>query len=109
VCSSDLEAGIDGWKQISLEAIVQMDPDYILISTDDPANPELRNEVLSHPALQRLRAIKEKDRRALNIPNRYLSTLSFWNIRGIEELARALWPQDFTGVTFQDFDFRRKD
>ncbi|MBI3953621.1 MAG: ABC transporter substrate-binding protein [Chloroflexi bacterium] len=102
------KAGVEGWHQISLEAIAQMDPDYVLLSTDDPANPELPAQLFAHPAFTGLRAFKERERRIINIPSRYLSTLSFWNIRGIEELARALWPQDFAGVEFRDFDFRRE-
>ncbi|MSQ33243.1 MAG: ABC transporter substrate-binding protein [Dehalococcoidia bacterium] len=99
-------AGIDGFKQLSLEIILQLDPDYILTPGDDPANPQVRNELLHHPALQGLRALKEPQERLLAVPNRYLSTLSFWNVRGIEELARALWPQDFASVEFPAFDFQ---
>ncbi len=99
-------AGIDGFKPLSLEIILQLDPDYILTPGDDPANPQVRSEILGHPALQGLRALKEPERRVLVVPNRYLSTLSFWNLRGIEELARALWPQDFAGAEFPDFAFQ---
>lgn len=99
-------AGIDGWKQMSMEAIAQIGPDYILVPANDLTNPELRNQLLAHPALKGLRALREPGR-LLQIPDRYLSTLSFWNVRGIEELARALWPQDFAGMTFPDFDFKR--
>jgi len=31
------------------------------------------------------------------------TTLSHWNVRGIEELAMLLFPSKFAGVTFEDF------
>jgi hypothetical protein len=35
---------------------------------------------------------------------RYFTTLSHWNVRGIEDLAAVLFPEQFTGVTFGGFE-----
>ena len=29
------------------------------------------------------------------VENKHFTTLSYWNIRGVEDLARILWPDDF--------------
>ncbi|MBI3979873.1 MAG: ABC transporter substrate-binding protein [Chloroflexi bacterium] len=87
------EAGIKGNKQISLETIPEMKPDVILLAEVDLAKPELAEPVTGHPALQEVPAIKNK--RIVPVRQAYFNTLSHWNVRGIEDLAKILYPDDF--------------
>lgn len=87
------EAGISGNKDISVEAIPGMRPDLIVLVESDPTKPVLRQLVIDNPALQDLTAIKNG--RVAAVPQRYLTTLSHWNVRGVQELARFFYPSDF--------------
>lgn len=98
------ETGIDGWKQLGIETIAALRPDYIVVHSD--LGPELRNvreELLKHPGLVEVPAIKQG--RVIALPGRYFGTLSQWNVRGVEELARVLWPEEFKGLEFKDFSY----
>ncbi len=95
------EIGLEGAKQVNIETVVEMRPDVLIFNDVDVASPNIRNEVLANPVLQDLPAIKNN--RVYTLPARYLDTLSYWNVRGMEELAKLLWPQEFAGVTFADF------
>lgn len=95
------EAGIDRWQQITLEKVVELKPDVILVGQAEPGKKDFGQELLAHPSLQNVPAIK--NRRVLSLPGRLTSTLSHWNVRGAEELAKLLWPEDFAGVQFADF------
>ena len=37
------------------------------------------------------------------VPPRYHTTLSHWNVRGIEDLAKLLFPSHFSDVAFEEF------
>lgn len=84
------EAGLVGNREISLEVIPGMDPDYIVLAEPDPERPTLGQPILQHPAVRELRAIRED--RVIRIKSSLLGTLSQWNVTGAEELARALYP-----------------
>lgn len=94
------DSGLVGWQQISLEKLVEMAPDVIV--HDEYDADRLHSEILEHPAMADVPAVRHG--RIYEIPSRYLTTLSFWNIRGAEELARHLWPDALGSVTFDDFD-----
>ncbi|MCH7734651.1 MAG: ABC transporter substrate-binding protein [Chloroflexi bacterium] len=96
------EAGLDGHETVSLESIVAMNPDLIVITQPDPGASELRDELLGEPALAGVPAIA--DGRVIIGDPRFFTTLSHWNVRGIEELAAQLYPEVFAGVEFKDFD-----
>ena len=95
-------AGFEGNQTISLESIVAMNPDLIVITQPDPGASELRDELLGEPALAGVPAIA--DGRVVIGDPRFFTTLSHWNVRGIEELAALLYPDAFAGVEFKDFD-----
>lgn len=98
------EAGIDRNKTTSLEGIIAMSPQVIVISQPaDSGGTQFREQLLSDPALAEVPAIKSK-RVYLMLP-RLFTTLSFWNIRGAEELAKVLWPEDLGNRTFPPFSF----
>ncbi len=95
------EAGLDRWQQITLEKVVELKPDVILVAEAQPGQKDFGKELLGHPSLQNVPAIKNK--RIYALPSPLTSTLSHWNVRGAEELAKLLWPEDFKDVTFADF------
>jgi iron complex transport system substrate-binding protein len=95
------EAGITNWQQITLEKVVELRPDVILVGEATPGKKDLGRELLAHPSLQNVPAIKNGQ--VYTLPSRLTSTLSYWNVRGAEELARLLWPEEFKHVQFADF------
>jgi len=95
------EAGLQGWQQITLEKVVELKPDVILVANAQPGQKDFGVELLGHPSLQNVPAIQNK--RVYGMPTRLTSTLSHWNVRGAEELAKLLWPEDFKDVSFADF------
>ena len=95
------EAGLTRNPTISLEGIISMAPELIIIpQTKESAEPFIKR-LLSDPALAEVPAIQ--NRRLFHVPSRYFTTLSFWNVRGVEELAKLLWPQEFGDVEFAPF------
>lgn len=84
------EAGIAGTKQISLESVIAMRPDLIVLSGTPESNPQGFAQVMANPALADVPAVKNG--RVAGIKGTYLSTLSHWNVRGIEELVDILYP-----------------
>ena len=94
--------GIDGHQPISVESIAAMNPDVILITQPEPGAGVLREELLAEPALALVPAIT-LGRIVISDPKHY-TTLSHWNVRGIEETAKLLYPDRFRGVKFADFE-----
>lgn len=94
--------GVEGHQVISIESIAAMNPDVILITQPVAfgAN-EFRDDLLNHPALAGVSAISENQLHVVD--GRLYTTLSHWNVRGIEETARLLYPDKFRDVTFEDF------
>ncbi|MSP79301.1 MAG: ABC transporter substrate-binding protein [Dehalococcoidia bacterium] len=91
------EAGVNKWQPVSEEAIIKLAPDYIMFSN------EYEDKTLAtNPNLASVPAIKA--RQLVGVPDRYLSTLSPWNIRGVEELAKAIHPKAFSGITVAPFN-----
>jgi len=95
-------SGIDGHETVSFESIIAMNPDVIVITQPDPGATDLADLLKGEPALANVPAIAN-DKVMLGDP-RYFTTLSHWNVRGIEDLAAVLFPEQFTGVTFGGFE-----
>lgn len=94
--------GIDGHQTVSIESVAALAPDVILITQPaESGGTALRDELLAAPALAAVPAVASG--RVLVVAPRYYTTLSHWNVRGIEETARLLYPDRFDGVIFADF------
>ena len=88
------EAGITGNQTTSLEGLIAMAPDLIIIPQPLAFGAEeFRRSLLEHEALAAVPAIR--DEAVFVVESRHVTTLSYWNILGAEELARMLWPEDF--------------
>ena len=98
------EAGIERNKTTSLEGVIAMQPDLVILpQPGDSGGEEFRDRLLNDPALAEVPAIR--DGRVYLVPSKFFTTLSFWNIRGAEELAKLLWPDDLGDVEFASFSF----
>ena len=88
------EAGIEGNQTTSLEGVIAMAPDVIVIAQPiEFGAEEFRRSLLDHEALSEVPAIRNG---AVHVvESKHFTTLSYWNIRGAEDLARILWPEDF--------------
>jgi iron complex transport system substrate-binding protein len=84
------EAGIAGTKQISLESIIAMSPDTIIIPGTPEQNPKDFAQVTGNAALASVPAVQRK--RIYGVTSTYLFTLSHWNVRAMEELVQILYP-----------------
>ncbi len=95
--------GLSSHKEISIESIVAMSPDVILV-TQPPhfGGTEFRDEILADPVLSAIPAVAN-DMVHLVDSRRY-TTLSHWNVRGIEHTALLLYPDRFSDVEFADFE-----
>ena len=87
-------AGISGHQTISLEGVIVMAPEMIVIAQPVAFGAEqFKQDLLADAVLAEVPAVKAG--RIHVVDSKLFTTLSFWNIRGAEELARILWPDDF--------------
>ena len=95
------DSGIEGHQQVSIESIAAINPDVIIVPQPlDGANTFIE-ELTSNPALAEVPAVKNGE--VYYVVPKYHTTLSHWNVRGIERLATLLFPSAFSGVTFEGF------
>jgi len=85
------EAGIEGHTQMSIEKVLTMDPDYLLVMTGSGAMGPQEGGLLSHPGMAGLRAVREK--RLLVVDANLLSCVSHHVVKAVEEIARQLRPE----------------
>jgi iron complex transport system substrate-binding protein len=96
------DSGIEGHQQVSIESIAAINPDVIIVPQPlDGANAYIA-ELVSDPVLAEVPAIKNSQ--IFYVLPKHHTTLSHWNVRGIEELAAMLFPSAFSGVTFEEFE-----
>ncbi len=85
------EAGIEGNQTTSLEGVIAMNPEVIVIAQPlEFGAAEFRHSLLENEALAELPAVKNEA--VYLVEGKHFTTLSYWNIRGAEDLARILWP-----------------
>ncbi len=96
------EAGIQGNQTTSLEGVIAMTPDVIIIAQPiEFGAAEFHRSLFDNQALAEVPAIKGG---AVHVvESKHFTTLSHWNIRGAEDLARILWPDDFPDPPAQGF------
>ena len=94
--------GIDGFQKISVESILAMNPDFILIPQDGEGAAKLRDDLMSDPVLATVPAVVNQQIHIVHPPN-YI-VLSHWTTRGVERTAQLLYPERFADVTFTDFE-----
>ena len=96
------EAGIESNQTTSLEGVIAMNPEVIVISQPSEFGAEeFRQSLFSNEALAEIPAIKNNQVHL--VEGKHFTTLSYWNIRGAEDLARLLWPDQFTDPSAAPF------
>lgn len=81
-------AGLNGNVQVSVERVLALDPDVLLLGLDEVAT---RDALLrEQPALGALRAVR--DGRVVIMEPRFLTTVTPYLVDGVRALARALHP-----------------
>ena len=79
-----------------------MDPQVIIIPQPvEFGAEEFRTSLLENEALANVPAIKNNQ--VYVVESKHFTTLSYWNIRGAESLARILWPDAFTEAPSETF------
>ena len=88
------EAGIVGNQTTSLEGVIAMNPEFIIIPQPVAFGAEeFRASLLANEALAETPAVRNA---AVHVvESKHFTTLSHWNILGVERLARLLWPEHF--------------
>ena len=94
--------GIDGFQKISVESILAMNPDFILIPQDGEGAAKLRDDLMNDPVLATVPSVVNEQIHIVHPPN-YI-VLSHWTVRGVERTAEILFPDRFADVTFTDFE-----
>lgn len=91
------KAGMDKWPTLSKENIVQMNPDIILLPSwyyDKTKSLEgLKDSLLKDKSLESVKAIKDK--KLLSVSNPHISAISQYVVLGVEDLAKAAYPDLF--------------
>ena len=96
------DAGVTGNQTTSLEGVIAMAPDIIIIPQPVAFGAEeFRQSLFEHEALAELPAIKNGA--VFVVESKHFTTLSYWNTLGAEELARMLWPDDFPDAPAESF------
>ena len=93
--------GIEGIQKVSLESVAALNPDVIFITQSGSGGDSLREDLMAHPALAEVPAIVNGEIHVVG--SKQFTTLSHWNVRGIEVAAQILYPDLFADLTFTDF------
>ena len=94
-------AELEDNQQISIESIAAMNPDLIIITQPIESGLQFADELMSSPVLQDVNAIRNDNIHV--VATRHFTTLSHWNVRGVETLAKMLNPDQFADIEFEDF------
>ncbi len=91
------EAGIEGWRVISKEKIIEFNPDIIILPSwyYDQSNSlqGMINTLKGDKSLQTVKAISRG--RLISIPNPHISAISQYVVLAVEDVARAAYPELF--------------
>lgn len=99
------EAGVTPPGLLSIESIASINPDVIIVPQRQEDADTFRQQLLKEPALAAVTAVKEG--RVYLVPPRFFGTLSLWNVRGVEEVAKLLWPETLGNREFPPFSLPR--
>lgn len=91
------EADIIGHQKISLETVVLLNPEIMILSATQPESPEFEKTIQTQPALKEVSAIKEK--RVYFLQEKHLTTVSHFIVEAVENLARLLHPESFLAMS----------
>ena len=94
--------GVESNNTIEKELLISMNPEMILITQSVQwGGQDFYDELMSDESLASIEAIKNNEVYMVN--SNWWSTLSYWNIKGSEQLAKILWDLDEI-ENFGDFE-----
>lgn len=82
------EAGLKDWVQISLEKIVELDPEVILVSDWNPGHPDFAESLQQNPALQSVSALKNN--RIVSVSGAHLTAVTQYIVNGVEDVFNVI-------------------
>jgi iron complex transport system substrate-binding protein len=85
------ENGIDGIAKISVEKIIDWQPDFIVAGANQGDFDLVRKKMLENPVIAASRAGRAG--RIIVIDNRHFLTVSQYVVRGVEDLAKGMYGQ----------------
>ena len=80
--------GKNSYERISLEYVVESNPDIILLSSYNPSHSDFRKEFVSNSIIKEIPAIKSN--KIVIIPGKYLTSASHYVIYAVDELINQL-------------------
>lgn len=95
------DSGIEGHQQVSIESVAAINPDVIIVPQPVDGAEDYIEELITSAALAEVPAVKNG--RVYYVLPKHHTTLSHWNVIGIEQLASLLYPSVFSEVTFETF------
>ncbi|MCM1992294.1 ABC transporter substrate-binding protein [Oceanirhabdus seepicola] len=90
------EADLEGWPQISKEKIIELNPDIITlpsVSYDDKTPEDFKKSIMEDESFKDVKAVKEG--RVYLLPDKHMSAVSQYIVFGVEDLAKAAYPDLF--------------
>lgn len=88
--NSASSAGLRGNPAISLEGLISLNPDLVIVPMSLNAGEDFKKSLLENPVVAHLNCIKEQ--KIMVVPPKLFTTLSYWNMKGVEHLSYILWP-----------------
>jgi len=95
------DSGIEGHAQVTIEGIAAINPDVIVVPQPLAGAEVFIEELMSSAVLAEVPAVKNGQ--VHYVVPRYHTTLSHWNVRGVERIAELLFPSAFSGVELGNF------
>ncbi len=81
-------AGVNNFGKISLEYIIESDPDIIILSSFNPSNPDFPKEFLSKTVLKDISAVKNNMVKIL--PAKHIISASHYAVNSVEDMVNLL-------------------
>ena len=83
------EHGVKGFGKISAEQLLEWQPDFIVVGTNQGEFEQVRQQLLANPAVAATDAARAN--RIIFMDNRYFLTVSQFTVRAVDELVRELY------------------
>jgi len=90
------ESGMDSWQQIDKEVVIELNPDVLLLpswSFEGFDAEKYTEDFKNDKSLAEVKAIKNN--KVFNLPDTHMVTVSQYIVLGVEDLAKAVYPELF--------------
>ena len=82
------KAGVKDFGKISLEYIIESDPDIIILSSYNPSNPDFPKEFISNTVLKDISSVKNG--RVKTLPAKHVISASHYAVNSVEDMVNLL-------------------